>query len=141
MSDIQDLLGGSGTVASGTDQQGAADQGNAARQGKQKRKPTPKPAWVVQREKATGIDAQWSDAANAGRGGYVFPGLSSKMGGPAKGAKPADQGGEDKHKAARKAFTDGDYASAYEALVNDPAAQTDPVLKQVLALSKSYMGL
>ncbi len=138
MSDIQDLLGAPGTVDSGKDQQSAEQQGQ-----QKKRKPTPKPAWVVQREKATGIESKWSDEANAGRGGYVFPGLSSTMGGPAKGAKEGTQaqGGEDKHKAARKAFSDGDYGAAYEALKDDPEAKTDPVLKQVLALSKSYMGL
>jgi len=65
------------------------------------------------------------------------------MGGPAKG-KGQDQGKgakSDVGMKARQAFANGDYSTAYEELRDLPEAQTDPILKQVLALSKSYMGL
>ena len=85
MSDLQALLGG----ATGTEQKDQGDQG----QGKKKRQPTPKPERVKAREKATGVPAVWDDTDNGGRGGWVIPGLSQKMGGPAKGTKPGEAGG------------------------------------------------
>ena len=84
MSDLQALLGGTGT-----EQQDQGEQG----QGKKKQKPTPKPERVKAREKATGTEAVWDEKDNGGRGGWVIPGLSQKMGGPAKGTKPGEEGG------------------------------------------------
>ena len=84
MSDLQALLGG------GTEQ---GSQSEGEQPGKKKQKPTPKPERVKAREKATGVDAVWDEEDNGGRGGWVIPGLSQKMGGPAKGTKPGEEGG------------------------------------------------
>jgi hypothetical protein len=74
MSDLQTLLGTQ----------------TAAEPEQPKKKQAPKPKWLADREKATGIDGQWDEKANAGRGGWVLPGLSSKMGGP-PGVKAGQQ--------------------------------------------------
>ena len=76
MSDLQALLGKRQTP----------DSSEQDEQQSQKRKPTPKPERVKAREKATGTDAVWDPSDNGGRGGWVIPGLSEKMGGP-KGVK------------------------------------------------------
>jgi len=84
VSDLQALLGTQGTSQPAQDQGG--DQGGEDQQ-KKKRRPTPKPERVKAREKATGIDAVWDENDNGGRGGWVIPGISSKMGGPGKDSK------------------------------------------------------
>jgi hypothetical protein len=72
-----------------TGDQGEQTQGEDE-QGKKKKARPPKPEKVLAREKATGIQAEWDESDNGGRGGWVIPGLSQKMGGP-KGAKAGQQ--------------------------------------------------
>ena len=140
MSDLQALLGGTSSDT-GQDQSGQPGQ-------KKKRQPTPKPERVKAREKATGVSAVWDDADNGGRGGWVIPGLSQKMGGPARGTKAGEQGGpmSDEEKAAadnaapsldtaRADYLRGAHQEALdklEALVkSDPKMKDDPKYKKL----------
>lgn len=131
MSDLQTLLGGT----QGTQQdQGTQDKGQQGDQ-KGKRKAV-KPDWVKRREEATGITANFSDAERR----WVFPGLSTNMGGPKKGTKPGEQGGpmtDEQVAAADKApptldnaqadFLRGAYQESFDKL--EQLAKTDPKVK------------
>ena len=139
MSDLQALLGGTATESGQTQDQGS--------QQKKKRPQAPKSERVKQREKATGVSAVWDDKDNGGRGGWVIPGLSEKMGG-APGTKAGQQNGpmsQDEVKAAdnaaptldnaQKDFLRGAHQEAYdklEALVKaDPKMKDDPKYKKL----------
>ena len=79
MGDLDQLLGSKGMIS--PEESGAAPQDETWTNQKAQQK-KPKPSWVTQREQATGITAQWSDDERR----WVFPGLSTNMGGPKKGA-------------------------------------------------------
>lgn len=98
---------------------------------------------MIAREKATGQQAVWDEKDNGGRGGWVIPGLSEKMGGPkgnkagalsqsdvanAKGAAPTlDNANED--------YLRGGYQDAADKLdqlvKSDPKAKDDPKFKKL----------
>jgi hypothetical protein len=128
------------------DQQPAEDQGK-------KKRTTPKPEWVKRREEATGITAEWSDSERR----WTFPGLSTNMGGPKKGAtqgteqkaeggktqpKPTDTKTADaKWKQIREFFVNEKYGEAWQLMADDPDIQKDPKKKQLYNLVKQHMGL
>lgn len=123
MSDLRDLL--AGAKPAGKD---GADNTEP------KKKNHPKPAWVAHREEVTGINAQYDE----GERRWIFPGLSSNMGGPKKDARAQDTTAPNPKQAtntdaqARSAFASGDYAKVVELLSKDPNATTDPKKKALL---------
>jgi hypothetical protein len=141
VSDLQALLGGGS---------GSQQQDTSTTEGDQQKKKKPRPPKsdrVKAREKATGQEAVFDEKDNGGRGGWVIPGLSEKMGGPA-GTKAGQQGGpmsQDEVKAADNApptldnaqadFLRGAHQEAYdklEALVKaDPKMKNDPKYKKL----------
>ncbi len=85
----------------------------------------------------------WSDADNGGRGGWVIPGLSEKMGGP-KGNKAGHLNDADVANAkgaaptlanANEDFLRGGYLDANEKMDQlvkaDPKAKDDPAFKKL----------
>jgi hypothetical protein len=119
MSDLKELLAG------------AKPQEDTAPD--EKKKSHPKPAWVAHREEVTGIDAQYNESERR----WVFPGLSSNMGGPKKGAQTsqalqAEKPKADPDVAARSAFASGDYKTVVDLLSKDPDAAKDPKKKALL---------
>lgn len=98
---------------------------------------------MKQRESATGITAEWSDEERR----WIFPGLSSNMGGPKKGAKTPEKKTEAPASvgAAQKDYNSGKYQQAYEKLValgkSDPKAAADPTYKKLLAHAKVELDM
>lgn len=120
MSDLQELISG------------LKPQSSAAPQETPSRKP-PKPDWVKRREEVTGIEANY----NPDEKRWVFPGLSTNMGGPKAGtSKTEEQTPEatDYREEVRKAFTTGDYAGAVKILESQKDLSLD--MKLVLQVAK-----